>query len=90
MTTDDVNKIFQAATVKYFEDVGHRVQIAEQMLKKGLIKTSEEYFQIINTGKIDTMFEGVIEIKCSHHWKEYIGFTERYKYCTKCDSKDNQ
>ena len=30
------------------------------------------------------------EIKCSHDWKEYIGFTERYNYCTKCDSKDNQ
>lgn len=24
-----------------------------------------------------------------HEWKEYVGFTERYKYCTKCDSKIN-
>lgn len=30
------------------------------------------------------------EIKCSHDWKEYIGFTERYNYCTKCDNKENQ
>jgi hypothetical protein len=36
------------------------------------------------------MYEGVIEIKCSHDWKEYIGFTERYNYCTKCDTKENQ
>ena len=35
------------------------------------------------------MYEGVIEIKCSHDWKEYIGFTERYNYCTKCDTKEN-
>ena len=30
------------------------------------------------------------EIKCSHDWKEYIGFTERYNYCSKCDVKENQ
>jgi len=24
---------------------------------------------------------------CWHNWKEYIGFTERYYYCTKCDEK---
>lgn len=35
-------------------------------------------------------YEGVPKIKCTHEWKEYIGFTERYKYCTKCDSKENQ
>jgi hypothetical protein len=34
--------------------------------------------------------DDVNEIKCSHDWKEYIGFTERYKYCTKCDNKENQ
>jgi len=22
-----------------------------------------------------------------HDWKEYVGFTERYEYCTKCDEK---
>lgn len=25
---------------------------------------------------------------CFHDWKDYIGFTERYKYCSKCDQKD--
>lgn len=24
---------------------------------------------------------------CWHTWKEYIGFTEKYKFCTKCDLK---
>jgi hypothetical protein len=24
---------------------------------------------------------------CWHEWKEYIGFTERYWYCEKCDNK---
>lgn len=35
-----------------------RVQMAEQMLQMNLIKSPEQYFQVINTGKIETMFEG--------------------------------
>jgi hypothetical protein len=35
-----------------------RVQMAEQMLQMGLIKNPKEYFQVINTGSIETMFEG--------------------------------
>ena len=27
---------------------------------------------------------------CNHNWAEYIGFTERYDYCTKCDLKDRK
>jgi len=34
-----------------------RVQMAEQMLQMNLIKTPSEYFQVINTGKLDTVFE---------------------------------
>lgn len=26
---------------------------------------------------------------CIHEYKEYIGFTERYNYCTKCNEKQN-
>ncbi len=35
-----------------------RVQMAEQMLQMNLLKTPEQYFQVINTGKLDTVFEG--------------------------------
>lgn len=24
---------------------------------------------------------------CKHNWKNYLGFTESFKYCTKCDEK---
>jgi hypothetical protein len=27
---------------------------------------------------------------CWHQWKEYVGFTERYWYCEKCDSKSQE
>lgn len=38
--------------------IAGRVQMAEQMLQMNLIKSPEQYFQVINTGKIETMFEG--------------------------------
>lgn len=38
--------------------IAGRVQMAEQMLQMKLINKPEEYFQVINTGRIDSMFEG--------------------------------
>lgn len=38
--------------------VAGRVQMAEQMLQMKLLKTPQQYFQVINTGKLDTAFEG--------------------------------
>ena len=26
--------------------------------------------------------------QCDHEWKSYVGFTECFKYCTKCNEKD--
>jgi hypothetical protein len=34
-----------------------RVEMAEQMLQMGIIKTPEQYFTVINTGKLETMTE---------------------------------
>lgn len=51
------------------------------------------YIQKINTTTSTTQINGTWnspEKSCVHEWKEYIGFTERYNYCTKCDSKENQ
>lgn len=35
-----------------------RVQMAEQLLQMGLIKTPEQYIMVMNTGKLDTMTDG--------------------------------
>ena len=37
--------------------IAGRVQMAEQMLQMQLIKNPQEYFQVINTGKLDVVFE---------------------------------
>lgn len=36
-----------------------RVQMAEQMLQMGAIKDPQQYFTVINTGKLDVMNEGI-------------------------------
>lgn len=32
----------------------------------------------------------VAKKNCWHDWKEYIGFTEKYWYCEKCDAKSEE
>lgn len=36
-----------------------RVQMAEQMLQMNIIQTPEQYLQVINTGKLETMTDGI-------------------------------
>lgn len=38
--------------------IAGRVQMAEQMLQMNLLKTPQQYFQVMNTGRLDAMFEG--------------------------------
>ena len=38
--------------------IAGRVQMAEQMLQMNLIKTPQQYFQVMNSGRLDSMFEG--------------------------------
>lgn len=59
-TGDDINSI-----TRVIVNVGNplsktaagRVQMAEQMLQMGLIKDPKQYFQVITTGEIETMYE---------------------------------
>lgn len=34
-----------------------------------------------------TGLPSMVDDKCNHDLKEYIGLTQRYNYCTKCDEK---
>lgn len=38
--------------------IAGRVQMAEQMLQMKLLQTPEQYFQVLNTGRLDATFEG--------------------------------
>lgn len=41
--------------------VAGRVQMAEQMLQMQIIKNPQQYFQVINTGRLENMFEGEMD-----------------------------
>lgn len=41
----------------------------------------------VDTDKLFDSGNASFKIECFHDWKEYIGFTESFKYCTKCDKK---
>jgi hypothetical protein len=38
--------------------IAGRVQMAEQMAQMGLLKTPQQYFMVVNTGRLDSAFEG--------------------------------
>ncbi len=38
--------------------IAGRVQMSEQLLQMGLIKNPQQYFQVMSTGRMDSMFEG--------------------------------
>ena len=41
---------------------------------------------------VDSLPSGIQPKKdeyCWHDWKEYVGFREQYKFCTKCGIKEN-
>jgi hypothetical protein len=74
-TGDDVgaiNRVIVSVGNPLARTTAGRVQMAEQMLQMGLIKNPKEYFQVINTGSIETVFEGdmneMLLIKKENEW----------------------
>lgn len=53
----DINRVIVTVGNPLARTTAGRVQMAEQMLQMGLIKSPQEYFQVINTGSIESMYE---------------------------------
>jgi hypothetical protein len=41
--------------------IAGRVQMAEQMMQMKIIKNPQQYFQVINTGRLEAMYEGEVD-----------------------------
>lgn len=54
---NDINRVFVSIGNPLSRTTAGRVQMAEQMLQMNLIKTPQEYFQVLNTGELETMFQ---------------------------------
>lgn len=53
-----INRVIVSVGNPLARTTAGRVQMAEQMLQMGLIKNPKEYFEVINTGSIETLYEG--------------------------------
>lgn len=53
-----INRVMVSVGNPLSRTTAGRVQMAEQMLQMGLIKNPKEYFQVINTGSLESMYEG--------------------------------
>jgi len=56
----DVNRVIVDMGNPLSHSIAGRVQMAEQMLQMKLITDPNQYFQVINTGRLDSMFEGTM------------------------------
>lgn len=60
-TGDDlhsINRVIVDVGNPLSRTIAGRVQMAEQMMQMGVIKEPTQYFQVLNTGRIDVMYEG--------------------------------
>jgi hypothetical protein len=56
---ENVNRVIVDIGNPLARTTAGRVQMAEQLLQMGAIKTPDQYFTVINTGQLDTMTEGI-------------------------------
>lgn len=60
-TGDDIgaiNRVIVDVGNPLSRTIAGRTQMAEQLLQMNMIKSPQEYFQVLNTGRIDSMYEG--------------------------------
>jgi hypothetical protein len=54
----DINRVVVDVGNPLAKTIAGRVQMAEQMLQMNIIKNPQQYFQVINTGRLDAMYDG--------------------------------
>jgi hypothetical protein len=55
---DAINRVIVDVGNPLSRSLAGRVQMAEQMMQMGVIKNPQQYFQVLNTGRLDALFEG--------------------------------
>lgn len=54
----NINRVIVEITNPLSKTTAGRLEIANQLIQMQLVKNVDEYFTVLNTGKLDTMFEG--------------------------------
>lgn len=56
-----INRVIVDVGNSVAQTTAGRVQMADNLIQMGIIKTPEQYFSVINTGKLETMTEGMVD-----------------------------
>lgn len=56
-----INRVIVDVGNPLSKTIAGRIQMAEQLLQMNLLKTPEEYFQVMNTGRIDKLYQGEMQ-----------------------------
>lgn len=56
-----INRVIVDVGNPLSKTIAGRIQMAEQLLQMQLLKTPEEYFQVMNTGRIDKLYQGEMQ-----------------------------
>ena len=56
-----INRVMVDVGNPLSRSIAGRVQMAEQMLQMNMLKNPQQYIQILNTGRLDTAFEGEMD-----------------------------
>jgi len=57
---DTINRVVVDVGNSLSQTAAGRAEMADNLIQMGLIKSPEDYFSVINTGRLDTMTEGIV------------------------------
>lgn len=91
ITDQSFNRCKQLYNKRQFNDVHENAIKSYQKSNKEAFDAAFAKFKDSYVNKIPVSNHQEFQIvtkDCTHEWKEYTGFMENYRYCTKCDKKD--
>jgi hypothetical protein len=77
--------LFQPQTRGVVNSMNEIVRVVDE---NGNLTGKAMYFTVTTISSWDYTWRkgvSVIDQQCDHDWKTYIGFSETYDYCSKCD-----
>jgi hypothetical protein len=88
LTNEEIIKKWQDEDTMKDHIEEHRKWLAEHTITVRASDIDDDPFEELKFTKvIDEIFETQTTTTCEHAFKEYVGLTSRFEYCTFCDVK---
>lgn len=89
-------RMWKSLRAEQADDHREHIELHNKLLAQSAVRAAHEYeiaadangqWYIVEPGEVKKRKGIIIHDPCSHEWKQYVGFTQRYEYCGKCDAK---